>query len=108
MRQLLSALSYFSIFFAPFLFPIIIWIVAKDDYIEGHAKRALFSHVFPFLAAIPLFYFFVTAHSLGSAVGFVILFFESEQLQTLLPQEQLQEKLQRVQKVMQMEYFLPL
>ncbi|WP_405153763.1 DUF4870 domain-containing protein [Paenibacillus sp. FSL K6-0108] len=75
MRQLLSALSYFSIFFAPFLFPIIIWIVAKDNYIEGHAKRALFSHIFPFLAAIPLLYFFVTAHSLGSAVGFVILFF---------------------------------
>ncbi|MGF9700815.1 MULTISPECIES: DUF4870 domain-containing protein [Paenibacillus] len=75
MRQLLSALSYFSIFFAPFLFPIIVWIVARDAYIEGHAKRALFSHVFPFLAAIPMFYFFITAQSLGSAIGFVILFF---------------------------------
>lgn len=75
MRQLLSALSYFSIFFAPFLFPIIIWIVARDTYIEGHAKRALFSHVFPFLAAIPLFYFFVTSQSIGGAIGYVILFF---------------------------------
>ncbi|MFK0526116.1 DUF4870 domain-containing protein [Paenibacillus illinoisensis] len=75
MRQLLSALSYFSIFFAPFLFPIIVWIVARDNYIEGHAKRALFSHVFPFLAAIPLFYFFVTSQSIGGAIGYVILFF---------------------------------
>ncbi|MCG7380135.1 MULTISPECIES: DUF4870 domain-containing protein [Paenibacillus] len=75
MRQLLSALSYFSIFFAPFLFPIIVWIVARDRYIEGHAKRALFSHIFPFIAAIPLIYFFVTAQNVASAFGFVILFF---------------------------------
>ena len=45
MRQLLSALSYFSIFFAPFLFPIIIWIVARDNYIEDMPNGPCF-HTF--------------------------------------------------------------
>ncbi|MFD2703077.1 DUF4870 domain-containing protein [Paenibacillus shunpengii] len=75
MRQLLSSLSYFSIFFAPFLFPLIIWIVAKDDYITKHAKRALFSHVFPFVAAIPLLYFLFTADHPASIIGYIIVFF---------------------------------
>ncbi|WP_211746339.1 DUF4870 domain-containing protein [Paenibacillus sp. Marseille-Q4541] len=74
MRQLLSSLSYFSIFFAPFLLPLIVWIVAKDDYISGHAKKAFFSHIFPFLAAIPLLIFMFNANHAASIVGYVILF----------------------------------
>lgn len=75
MRQLLSSLSYFSIFFAPFLLPLIVWIVAQDNYVRGHAKKALFSHVFPFLALIPLLIFMFNANHTSSIIGYVILFF---------------------------------
>lgn len=75
MRQLLSSLSYFSIFFAPFLLPLIVWIVAQDDYVTGHAKKALFSHVFPFLAVIPLLIFMFNANHTASIIGYVVLFF---------------------------------
>ncbi|EHS56182.1 DUF4870 domain-containing protein [Paenibacillus sp. Aloe-11] len=74
MKDLLSSLCYFSIFFAPFLLPIIVWIAVRDEYVRGHAKKAILSHIFPIIAAIPLFYFIVTANHAGSVVGFVLLF----------------------------------
>lgn len=43
----LNALSYFSIFFAPFLLPIIIFFVSQDKAVRYHAKRALLSHLIP-------------------------------------------------------------
>ena len=45
-NKVLSSLSYFSIFFAPFLLPIIIYIVGERD-VRDHAKRAFFSHIIP-------------------------------------------------------------
>lgn len=74
MRQLLSSLSYFSIFFAPFIFPLLVWIFSPDAYVAKHARRALFSHVFPVIAAIPLIYMAVTSGSFGSVIGYLILF----------------------------------
>ncbi|ANA81387.1 DUF4870 domain-containing protein [Paenibacillus glucanolyticus] len=74
MRQLLSSLSYFSIFFAPFLLPLIVWILSPDAYVAKHARRALFSHVFPVIAAIPMIYMAVTSGSFGSIIGYLILF----------------------------------
>ncbi|SMF89326.1 protein of unknown function [Paenibacillus uliginis N3/975] len=74
MRQLLSSLSYFSIFFAPFILPIIVWIVAKDAYVEKHAKRALLSHLFPVIAAIVLMIMAINAGSYGAVIGYVFLF----------------------------------
>ncbi|MBT2762742.1 DUF4870 domain-containing protein [Paenibacillus sp. ISL-20] len=74
MRQLLSSLSYFSIFFAPFILPLLVWIFSPDTYVAKHARRALFSHVFPVIAAIPLIYMAVTSGSFGSVIGYLILF----------------------------------
>lgn len=74
MRQLLSSVSYFSIFFAPFILPVVIWIVSRDRYVEGHAKRALLSHVFPVAAGILLLIMAISAGSLGAVIGYVILF----------------------------------
>lgn len=74
MRQLLSSLSYFSIFFAPFLLPLIVWILSPDAYVAKHARRALFSHVFLVIAAIPMIYMAVTSGSFGSIIGYLILF----------------------------------
>lgn len=74
MRQLLSSLSYFSIFFAPFILPIVVWLISNDDYVKKHAKRALFSHVFPVIAAVILIIMAIGAGSFGAVLGYVILF----------------------------------
>lgn len=73
MRNLLSSLCYFSIFFAPFLFPIIVWIAVRDSCVQSHAKRALLSHFFPVLAVIPLLYSLVSQRP-GLFVTFLLLF----------------------------------
>ena len=54
-NKILSSLCYFSVFFAAFLFPIIVYFVAKDLQVKSHAKRAFFSHLLPFITAIILF-----------------------------------------------------
>lgn len=74
MRQLLSALSYFSIFFAPFIFPIIVWIASRDPYVAKHSKRALISHILPFIAAVPLLILTFGANHAGSVLGYILLF----------------------------------
>ncbi|GIO34693.1 MULTISPECIES: DUF4870 domain-containing protein [Paenibacillus] len=75
MRQLLSALSYFSIFFAPFILPVIIWILCREDaYVAMHSKRALLSHILPFVAALPLLVLTFGADNPGSVLGYIILF----------------------------------
>ncbi|CEI82794.1 DUF4870 domain-containing protein [Oceanobacillus oncorhynchi] len=50
-NKLLSSLCYFSIFFAPFLFPILVWILG-DEETKGHAKKALWTHLIPIIATI--------------------------------------------------------
>ena len=48
-NKLLSSLCYFSIFFAPFLFPIVVWILG-DEETKVHAKKALWTHLIPIIA----------------------------------------------------------
>jgi ABC-type multidrug transport system permease subunit len=52
LEKVLSSLCYFSTFFAPFIFPIIIYFVVKDTLTKYHAKRALLSHLIPLLSFI--------------------------------------------------------
>ncbi|MGX1901530.1 uncharacterized protein DUF4870 [Thermolongibacillus altinsuensis] len=47
-NKLLSSLCYFSVLFAPFLFPIIVYFVTNDEVVKGHVKKALLSHLIPF------------------------------------------------------------
>lgn len=51
----LSALNYFSVFFAPFLVPIIIYFVSSDAEVKRHARRSLTSHLIPVVLGIILF-----------------------------------------------------
>ena len=53
-RKGLSALNYFSVFFAPFIVPIIIYFVSSDSEVKRHSIRALLSHVIPFILGIIL------------------------------------------------------
>lgn len=58
--KLLSSLSYFSVFFAPLLLPFIVWLVADNQDVKHHSKRALISHLIPtvLLVAASLISFF--------------------------------------------------
>ncbi len=57
-RKVLSCLSYFSIFFAGFIFPLAVFLATGDDVTKKHAKKALLSHLIPFIPA-PLILFAV-------------------------------------------------
>lgn len=46
--KILASLCYFSVFFAPILLPIIVWIVAKPP-VSKHAKRSLMYHILPWV-----------------------------------------------------------
>ncbi|MBC6310718.1 DUF4870 domain-containing protein [Listeria sp. FSL L7-1582] len=62
-QKILNALSYFSLFFAPFIVPIAIWIFSGTENTKHHAKVALFTHILPTIGGI------FTALSIG-IVGF--------------------------------------
>ncbi|WLR61276.1 DUF4870 domain-containing protein [Guptibacillus hwajinpoensis] len=51
-EKVMSSLCYFSVFFAPFLFPIIVYFVVKDEEVSYHAKRSIVSHLLPFLTIL--------------------------------------------------------
>lgn len=65
-NKILSALNYFSIFFAPFIVPIIIWVAVPDQEVKHHAKRALLSHIIPVVLGIFLFIYFIVGMSLAN------------------------------------------
>ncbi|WP_369902129.1 DUF4870 domain-containing protein [Bacillus manliponensis] len=50
-NNVLSSLNYFSIFFAPFLFPIIVFFITEGE-VREHAKKALWTHLIPYVALI--------------------------------------------------------
>ena len=50
----LSGLSYLSIFFFPFLLPIIVYFASKDGETRRHAKRALISHILTIVLSVIL------------------------------------------------------
>lgn len=46
-QRILSALCYFSILFAPFLLPLIVYFISPTADVKYHAKRSLLSHLIP-------------------------------------------------------------
>lgn len=57
-NRVLSALCYFSIFFAGFILPLIVYFVATDQEVKRHAKRAFISHlllIIPTIIGVILF-----------------------------------------------------
>ncbi len=51
-RKVLSGLCYLSIFFAGFIFPLIVWLASGDAVTKQHAKKALISHLIPIIPTI--------------------------------------------------------
>jgi hypothetical protein len=48
-RKVLSSLCYFSVFFAGFIFPLIVYIATGDEVTKRHAKKSLLSHIIPLI-----------------------------------------------------------
>lgn len=65
-RKVLSSLCYFSIFFAGFLFPLVVYFVTGDEVTKTHAKKSLLSHLIPLiltpLIVAAFWYDFATLH----------------------------------------------
>ncbi len=51
-NRILASLCYFSVFFASFLFPLIVWLISKNPFEKSHAKKALISHLIVFIPLI--------------------------------------------------------
>ncbi|WP_341300471.1 DUF4870 domain-containing protein [Lysinibacillus sp. FSL H8-0500] len=85
--KILSAFSYLSIFFAPFIVPLIVYLVAKDHDVKSHAIRALISHLIPVLFGILFFIVFIfSTFSLDPASGntFLIIWLVSFAIYTIV------------------------
>lgn len=52
-KKAVSAICYFSLFFAPFLFPIVVYLIVDDSDVMEHAKKSFLSHLLP-IVAVPL------------------------------------------------------
>jgi hypothetical protein len=62
-NKVLSSLCYFSVFFAGFIFPIIVYFVSDQNDVKQHAKKAFLSHLIPFITII---FFGITAVIVGA------------------------------------------
>lgn len=58
-RKIISSLCYFSVFFAPFLFPIVVYFVADEHEMKKHAKASFISHLIPALTFVLFFVVFI-------------------------------------------------
>ncbi|WP_299093817.1 hypothetical protein [uncultured Metabacillus sp.] len=51
-NKVLASINYFSVFCAPFLLPIVIYFIVDHSEVKKHAKKALISHILPFLSIL--------------------------------------------------------
>ena len=58
-QKLLSAFSYLSIFFAPFIVPLVVYFISKDPDVKRHSIRALLSHLIPAVIGVLFFIIFI-------------------------------------------------
>ncbi|WP_159886378.1 DUF4870 domain-containing protein [Paenibacillus puerhi] len=67
-RKIISSIAYFSIFFAGFIIPIVIYFITDDREVQHHAKKALVSHVLPFASLILFLVLFFGSSTFGSII----------------------------------------
>lgn len=71
-NKAISSLCYFSIFFAPFLLPLIVYFIVDDREVKHHAKASLFSHILPVIV-IPLFIVAILLNSVAFLFFVIVL-----------------------------------
>ena len=75
-NKLIASLNYFSVFFAPFLMPIAIYFIVDHSEVKQHAKKALISHIIPFLSIVAVILSVVfSGFSNSSEALFLTVFF---------------------------------
>jgi hypothetical protein len=57
-QKLISSICYFSIFFAGFILPLVVYLVIDNQEVKRHAKLAFLSHLVP-LISVPICIVFV-------------------------------------------------
>ncbi len=65
-NRVLSSLCYFSIFFAGFILPLIVYFAANNQEVKSHAKRAFLSHlilIIPTIIGVILFIVLLTTRA---------------------------------------------
>jgi len=72
-NNVLSSFCYFSVFFMPFLFPLIVWILASGD-TSKHAGKALLYHILPIFSMLISAVFFAGFSANHSNTTFIIGF----------------------------------
>ncbi|MCZ8522383.1 MULTISPECIES: DUF4870 domain-containing protein [Paenibacillus] len=93
-RKITASLCYFSIFFAGFLIPAVVYFITNDYEVRYHAKKALISHILPFFSLFLMVILWLIAPTLtglflfGIAVailyGLVIVYNVVKGIQVLL------------------------
>ncbi|MGM9926288.1 MAG: DUF4870 domain-containing protein [Bacillus sp. (in: firmicutes)] len=75
-KKVLSALCYFSVLFAPFIVPIVIYFVSEESFVKRHAKSSLLSHIIPavFLPIVFAAAYYDMAQAAGVPVLLLITF----------------------------------
>ncbi|MFE8701601.1 DUF4870 domain-containing protein [Cytobacillus sp. FJAT-54145] len=73
-RKVLAAISYFSVLFAGIIVPLIIMLVAEDQEVRDHSKKALLSHLIP-LIPVPIILISAFVHFDSNQNTFPIFFF---------------------------------
>ncbi|POF45041.1 hypothetical protein [Staphylococcus pseudintermedius] len=74
-NKILSSFCYFSVFFAPFIFPIVVWALSNGD-TSRNAKRALLYHILPMISlglSTVLFSIYNNNHSSDLILSIVII-----------------------------------
>ncbi len=70
-NRVLSALCYFSVLFAPFLLPLIVYFISPDTDVKYHAKRSFLSHLIPVaLGIIGFFVLMVSSFSMFNTMDY--------------------------------------
>jgi hypothetical protein len=74
-QKVLSSLCYFSLFFAPFLFPIIIYFVVDEEEVVENAKKSFLSHLLPVIAVpLGIIIIFETQYNLAAIIVCGLIF----------------------------------
>lgn len=72
-NRIISSLCYFSIFFAGFILPLIVWLIIKDHEVRQHAKAALLSHLLlyvPLILGVIIFFAFGVIGAMNNSSGY--------------------------------------
>ncbi|MFC3886571.1 DUF4870 domain-containing protein [Bacillus songklensis] len=69
-KKIISSLCYFSVFFAPFLFPVIVYFVTDEYDVKRHAKASFISHLIPALTFLLFFLAFIPGMPLSGDLIF--------------------------------------